>query len=147
MEGVLILSGADVRQYIKSGGLKFDPELFDDQYQQNGIDMILESAEAKQIGTGEFTLGVTRETVTMPNDLMAFVHLRSTWARRGFIVPPTIIDAGFIGSITLEIAKFGDWEDLPIKQRFAHVVFAKLLTPSEPYAGKYQGQTGITHAR
>lgn len=143
----MILSGADVRQYIKYGGLKFDPELQKDQYQQNGVDMVLLSADNMTIGPGGFVLGRTREVITMPNDLMAFVHLRSTWARHGYIIPPTVIDAGFYGSITLEISKFGLAGAVPINQRFAHIIFAKLSTPSAPYAGKYQGQIAITPAR
>lgn len=143
----MILSGADLRQYIKHGGLTFTPELHDDQFQQNGIDMIVSSVETELVTPGGFTLGVTREVVKMPNDLMAFVHLRSTWARQGWLIPPTIIDAGFEGDITLEITKVGGPGYVPVGQRFAHVVFAKLSTPSEPYNGKYQGQRGITRAR
>lgn len=146
-EGPLILSGDDVRQYIKFGGLSFDPPLEENQFQQNGIDMILSEAEAITIGPGGFVLGRTRETITIPCDLMAFVHLRSTYARLGFIIPPTVIDAGFHGSITLEISKFGLPGGVPINQRFAHIIFAKLSTPSAPYAGKYQGQVAITHAK
>jgi dCTP deaminase len=143
----LILSGNDVRQYIKHGGLKFEPELLPDQFQQNGIDMIVESVESILLASGGFTLGTTREVVTMPNDLCAFVQLRSTWARKGFIMPGTMIDAGFSGSITLEIAKFGAPGYVPVGARFAHVIFAKLSSPSDPYRGKYQGQQGITQAR
>lgn len=142
----MILSGADVRQYMKFGGLSFDPDLSEDQFQQNGIDMVLCGARHVALRPGMFTLGVTRETVTMPNDLMAFVELRSTWARKGLILPPTVIDAGFHGQITLEIASFADI-GLPIGERFAHVIFAKLSTPSVPYNGRYQGQTGITGPR
>ena len=144
----MILSGADVRQYIKYGGLSFEPALSEDQFQQNGIDMVLESTELDRLGSGDFTLGVTREKVTMPNDLCAFVQLRSTWARKGYMLPPTMIDAGFSGQITLEIVRFGKFLGaLPVGERFAHIIFAKLSTPSEPYRGKYQNQTGITGAR
>lgn len=151
-EVALILSGDAVRQYIKHGGLKFEPELQEDQFQQNGIDMILESTEQPFVRAGAFVLGRTREVITMPNTLMAFVHLRSTWARHGYIIPPTVIDAGFHGSITLEIAKFFDHisatvPSVPVGERFAHIIFAQLSTPSEPYSGKYQGQVDITHAR
>jgi dCTP deaminase len=143
----VILSGADVKQYIKFGGLKFEPSLDENQFQQNGVDLILEEVDSLTLSAGGFTLGRTRETVYMPNDLMAFVQLRSTWAREGFMLPPTVIDAGFHGTITLEIAKFGPYAVVPVRQRFAHIIFAKLSTPSEPYAGKYQGQHCITKAR
>lgn len=143
----MILSGADVRQYIAHGGLHFDPPLQDDQFQQNGVDMIVKEVDSINVSPGGFTLGVTREVITMPNDLMAFVHLRSTWARHGWLIPPTIIDAGFHGDITLEITKVGGPGYVPVGKRFAHIIFAKLSTPSEPYNGKYQGQRGITRAR
>lgn len=155
----MILSGADVQQYIRFGGLRFDPPLSPDQLQQNGVDMILEEVDTRtRYGmdeTGEpflnfpsfpFCLGRTREKITMPNDLMAFVHIRSTWARKGFFLPGTVIDAGFEGTITLEIASF-QWNRLPIGQRFAHIIFAKLASPSDPYRGKYQGQHSITQAK
>jgi dCTP deaminase len=142
----MILSGADIRQYMKHSKLAFSPALRDDQFQQNGIDMILEAADKTKLLVGGFTLGCTRESICMPNDLMAFVQLRSTWARKGFMIPPTVIDAGFNGTITLEIASFVH-QPLPIGERFAHVIFAKLCSPSAPYDGKYQHQTGITGAR
>ncbi|MFZ1074826.1 MAG: dCTP deaminase [Minisyncoccia bacterium] len=142
----MILSGADIRQYMKHGNLAFSPELRDDQFQQNGIDMILAAADTEQLPRGGFTLGCTKEHIWMPNDLCAFVQLRSTWARKGFMIPPTVIDAGFSGMITLEIASFAD-QRLPIGERFAHVIFCKLCSPSEPYDGKYQHQQGITGAR
>ena len=142
----MILSGYDLQQYIARGGLSFSPDLGADQFQQNGIDLILGECELRNLKSGQFTLGTTREKITMPNDLMAFVELRSTWARCGLLLPPTIIDAGFEGTITLEIVSFAE-NTLPIGQRFAHLIFAKLLTPADPYRGKYQGQSGITHAR
>lgn len=145
-DDVMILSGADIQQYIKYGGLKFEPILDNNQFQQNGIDLILQESDRTTLGRAEFTLGRTREIVTMPNDLMAFVQLRSTWARKGFMLPPTVIDAGFSGSITLEIVAFNCLNHLPIGERFAHVIFAKLASPSEPYRGKYQNQINTTPA-
>lgn len=95
---------------------------------------------------GPFYLGCTLETLEMPDDLMAFIEVRSTWARRGFFLPPTIVDAGFHGNLTLEILRYDDNSLDPYRQRFAHLIFAKLTSPSEPYAGKYQHQRGITGA-
>lgn len=150
----MILSGADIRQYMKHGGLSFSPDLSDDQFQQNGIDMILAETETNALEQGEFCLGRTREIITMPNDLAAQVELRSTWARKGLILPPTVIDAGFSGTVTLEIACFKPWSSrgmpysitLPVGHRFAHIVFEKLTSPADPYRGKYQNQFDITHA-
>lgn len=143
----MILSGRDVEWYIKSGSLGITP-IVPEQFQQNGVDFILEDVEGHpaEFGHCSFVLGVTRETIVMPNDLMAFVELRSSWARRGIMLPPTIIDAGFKGQITLEICSFATALKVPYGERFAHLIFAKLTNPSTPYEGKYQGQTGITAA-
>lgn len=139
----MILSGRDIEWYIRTGKLLISP-VTPEQFQQNGIDLVLDAAR-HEFGVN-FLLGTTREWIEMPDDLMAFVQLRSTWARAGFMLPPTIIDAGFKGNITLEIVRFSD-HAIPTGQRFAHLIFAKLTSPSEPYAGKYQMQRGITPAR
>ena len=145
----MILTGADIKQYIKHGGLRFEPELSDEQFQQNGVDLILAAVDHKTDGNVRFSLGTTRERVTMPNDLMAFVGLRSSWARRGIgMMGLTVVDAGFIGDITLEIQWYPKLcGALPVGERFVHLIFEKLCTPSAPYAGKYQEQRGITEAR
>src|ERR1035437_7882389 len=140
----MILSGHDIRWYIEKKKLVIDG-VTDSQFQQNGVDLCLRHIERSpnDFSKGEFYLGVHAERIKMPDDLMAFVELRSTWARRGLMIPPTIIDAGFEGDITLEVVSFCS-QKVPYFQRFAHVVFAKLTNPAEPYRGKYQGQVGIT---
>jgi dCTP deaminase len=147
----MILTGLDVKHYFDHG-LRFKPEIMPDQFQQNGIDLILSEVEDKELSSGIFTLGRTREFITMPNDLMAFVELRSTWARKGFMIPPTIVDAGFKGTLTIEIVWFRRKQQVdhmvpPVGERFIHLIFAKTLTSADPYDGKYQGQIDITHAK
>jgi len=71
--------------------------------------------------------------------------LRSTYARFGLYIPPTVVDAGFHGQLTIEIIG----SNLPVKiypnQRFLHLIFVKTSSPVyKPYTGKYQKQTGVT---
>lgn len=143
----MILSGRDLQWYIETGKLVIDP-VVETQFQQNGVDLVLESMKWEY---GMFYLGCTREMIKLPDDLMAFVELRSSWARRGYFLPPTIVDAGFSGNLTLEVLVAGKGatgsEDTPLGQRFAHLIFAKTTSPCVPYSGKYQHQTGITHAK
>jgi len=140
----MILSGRDLQWYTETKKLKIEPVTCE-QFQQNGIDLILDGIDSgnTRFTKLEFTLGTTREWLEMPDDLMAFVELRSTWARNGLILPPTIVDAGFKGNLTLEILPCLNMA-VPIGQRFAHLIFAKLTSPSILYNGKYQGQIGIT---
>jgi len=93
----------------------------------------------------EHVLATTEETVCLPDDLVGLVNVRSTYARLGLFVPPTVIDAGFCGQVTIEIIGSA----YPIRvypgQRFLHVVFIKTTSPvANPYRGKYQGQRGVT---
>jgi dCTP deaminase len=84
----------------------------------------------------------------MPDDLMGFVNLRSSYARIGLTIPPTIIDAGFEGQVVVEVVGGEVPVDLYPGDRFIHVVFAKLSKPVEkPYRGVYQGQRGIVLPR
>jgi dCTP deaminase len=138
----VILSGRDLRLYVEDGLLSIEPSK-PEQYQQNGFDAVLDSARHV---TGAFWLGCTRERFALPRDLMAFVGLRSTWARLGFMLPPTIVDAGFEGQLTLEIAMLG-LDEPPVGEPFAHLIFARTTGPCAPYEGRYQGQSGITGAK
>lgn len=139
----MALSGRDLRWYVETGKLRIVP-VQDDQFQQNGIDLILEQVSERNT---LFALGSTREVLELPDDLMAHVGIRSTWARQGFMVPYTIVDAGFRGNLTLEIARLDPRMEYPIGQRFAHLVFDKLTSPAEAYRGKYDRQSGITEAK
>lgn len=147
----MILSGRELRWYIDQGLLKITP-VQDNQFQQNGIDLILEELvdeygnKPQHFRKGEFYLGRTREYFELPNDLMAFVNIRSSWARNGLTLPPTIVDAGFKGTLTLEIvANKHQVIKVPYGERVHHLIFAKTTSPCVPYAGKYQGQIEITN--
>ncbi len=88
----------------------------------------------------------TMEHVGLPDDLVGIVELRSTWARHGLSMPPTIIDAGFNGNITLEVVNNAPYSiGLKPSTRFAHIVFIKASSAVESsYSkGSYSGQVGV----
>jgi dCTP deaminase len=91
-------------------------------------------------------LFTTEECITMPNDVMGFIGLRSTFARLGFVSPLTIVDAGFEGTLTVGVFYGGSIPiNLPVGCRFLHVVLGKLQTPAEmPYEGHYKKQQGVS---
>ncbi|RLG80568.1 MAG: dCTP deaminase [Thermoprotei archaeon] len=93
----------------------------------------------------EHVLATTLEWIELPHDLVGFVNLRSTFARYSLYIPPTIIDAGFKGQITIELVG----GSCPVRvypgQRFLHIIFARTSSPVyRPYSGKYQEQKGVT---
>ncbi|KSW12155.1 deoxycytidine triphosphate deaminase [Pyrodictium occultum] len=97
------------------------------------------------VAPGEHVLATTLEEVCLPDDLVGLVNVRSTFARLGLFVPPTVIDAGFCGQVTVEIVGGGFPVKLYPGHRFLHVVFVKTTSPvARPYRGKYQGQRGVT---
>jgi dCTP deaminase len=102
---------------------------------------------AKQyiIGPHEHVLLSSMEFIGMPDDLVGFVELRSTWGRHGLSIPPTIIDVGFRGTITLEVVNNAPYKIvLRPGMRFAHAVFAKTNSKVEKtYKGTYNEQRGI----
>ena len=87
----------------------------------------------------------TLEYLELPDNLMGFIELRSTWCRHGLSMPPSIIDAGFKGNITREIINHSPYAiKLKPKTRFAHIIFATTLNRvRNAYSGLYLGQRGI----
>ncbi len=97
---------------------------------------------------GDFVLGVTLEKVKLPDDMVARVEGRSSLGRLGIIVHSTagFIDAGFEGTITLEITNINR---IPVAlypgMRVCQLAFERMTSAAEvPYSkkasSKYQGQ-------
>jgi len=89
-------------------------------------------------------LATTLEYIKLPPDVVGLVNLRSTFARLGLYVPPTVVDAGFEGELTIELVG----SDVPVRiypgQRFLHLIFVKMDTEtSKPYSGSYKKQRGV----
>jgi len=105
---------------------------------------------------GEFVLGSTYETVTLPDDIAARVEGKSSLGRLGLLTHATagFVDPGFSGHVTLELANVAT---LPIKlypgMKIGQFCFFKLTSPadhpygSDKYGSRYQGQRGPTPSR
>ena len=89
-----------------------------------------------------FKLASTQESFSIPPDLVAKVHDKSSWARRGLAVQNTVIEPGWYGFLTLELTNHSAYQlrifaGTPVAQ----VLFELLDEPTlAPYRGKYQGQ-------
>lgn len=100
---------------------------------------------------GEFVLGVTREVVHMPDDIVSRIEGKSSVGRLGLMVHVTAgyIDPGFNGPITLEMASM---HPLPLMLRpgklIAQLSFHTMTAPAlKPYNGRYQGDTTVAASR
>jgi dCTP deaminase len=88
-----------------------------------------------------FRIASTYEYFNMPNDVVAIVHDKSTWARRGLSVFNTVIEPGWRGWLTLELVYHRWWPlHIPAGAGIAQVLFHRLSEPAV-YSGKYQDQT------
>jgi dCTP deaminase len=87
---------------------------------------------------GGMALGITRERITMPNDLMGTLEGRSRYARMGLAVHVTsaLVQPGSDNHQVLEIVNFAPFP-VTIREgmRISQIVFSKLDSPtSKPYA-------------
>ncbi len=107
-----------------------------------------ENDEPFIVHPGDFVLGVTLEKIKLPDDLVARVEGRSSLGRLGIVIHSTagFIDAGFEGTITLEISNMNR---VPVAlypgMRVCQLAFENMTSPAlVPYGkkacSKYQNQ-------
>ncbi len=108
------------------------------------------------IHPGEFVLGSTLESLTLPGDIVAQVEGKSSLGRLGLLIHATAgyVDPGWTGKLTLELSNSAK---IPIAlyygMRIGQLSFLRMTTPVErPYGSpglgsKYQGQQGPTPSR
>ncbi len=112
-----------------------------------GYDLRLDIADTDMedgawvIKPGQFVLASTLERFEMPIDMVAIVHDKSSWARRGLAVQNTVIEPGWRGYLTLELTNHStNTLLLPQGCGIAQVIFHRLEEPVSGYDGKYQDQ-------
>jgi len=167
----MILANDELKKLISLGRLRVDP-LYPDTVRENGLDLRIggeyaiyayegavvkpcELEDAKPlfrvvkadevvIPPRNFVLLTTEEYVKMPDDVVGLANLRSTLARFGLVISPTVIDVGFEGNITIEVVNESP-NTIVLKRgvRFLHLVLVK-AEGRAVYAGSYQGQRGVT---
>ncbi len=181
----MLLSDRDIRAEIDAGRVTLDPwdpamiqpssvdvrldkffRLFDNhKYQvidpaQDQADLTrlveVDPQEGFVLHPGEFVLGSTLETVSLPDDLAARVEGKSSLGRLGLLTHATagFVDPGFTGHVTLELSNVAT---LPIMlwpgMKIGQLAFFRLSSPAEsPYGSRgygshYQGQRGPTASR
>lgn len=108
----------------------------------------LKPEEAFYLHPGAFALGITRQRITLPDDIAGRLDGRSSLARVGLMVHATAhtIDPGWDGHITLEFFNCGRLSlAMRAGTRICALSFEPLLSPtSKPYASqptaKYKDQ-------
>ncbi len=181
----MLLSDRDIRAELESGRVRLEPyepamiqpssidvrldryfRLFDNHKyavidpaeEQPDLTRLVEVPpdEALVLHPGEFVLGSTYESVTLPDDVAARLEGKSSLGRLGLLTHSTagFVDPGFTGHVTLELSNVAT---LPIKlwpgMKVGQLCFFRLSSPAErPYGAgaagsRYQGQRGPTASR
>ncbi|MDC5698893.1 dCTP deaminase [Intrasporangium calvum] len=182
----MLLSDKDIRAEIDGGRVVLDPwdpamiqpssvdvrldkffRLFDNHkypyidpaQEQPELTRLVEVGEDEDgfvLHPGEFVLGSTLETVTLPDDLAARVEGKSSLGRLGLMTHATagFVDPGFSGHVTLELSNVAT---LPIMlypgMKIGQLAFFRLSSSAENpygsgiYGSHYQGQRGPTASR
>lgn len=136
----------EIRATTKGG--VFERDLPKDFVDEEGNKYIL-------LAPGGFALGVTKEYFNLPRDIVAKVWNKSTYARTGLMVYPTVAEPGWHGNLVLE---FSNNTPLPCRlyanQGIAQITFeggdgdcdTSYADRNDGKGGKYQGQTGVKEA-
>jgi len=102
----------------------------------------IRSKQGAKLAPGDFVLLSSVEHFVMPNDCIATVRDKSTWARRGLSVFNTVIEPGWTGYLTIEAVNHGPQ---PVKIQagdpIAQIIFEQMMSPPDrSYSGKYMDQ-------
>jgi dCTP deaminase len=133
-----------------------------DNYEQTHLDLgaLNDKSPRKIIVTPEmgftlhplkFALGVTQETVWLPDDIAGKLEGKSSLARTGLLIHVTggFVDPGFHGPLTLE---FFNAREIPIILRpelpIAQIGFVRMESRvAHPYQGRYQDATTVESSK
>lgn len=181
----MLLSDRDILAEINAGRVAldpYDPDMIQpssidvrldkffrvfDNHKYAAIDPSAEQAELTRLvdvgpegpfvlHPGEFVLGSTFESVTLPDDIAARLEGKSSLGRLGLLTHSTagFIDPGFEGNVTLELSNTAT---LPINlwpgMKIGQLCFFRLSSPAEnpygsaKYGSRYRGQRGPTASK
>lgn len=137
-----------VKIFSNANSVVIDPKAFDIEKSMLDAKVIENADKYVIIPPNSYALGHTMEYFNIPNDVSVICVGKSTYARAGVIINVTPIEAGFEGSVVIEISNA---TPLPVKvyleEGIAQFIFfrasSRCRTSYGDRNGKYQGQTGI----
>jgi dCTP deaminase len=181
----VILSDRTMREELASGRIRVEP-LAEDAIQPSSIDLRMDNkirvfhnshishidlrndtaelTEVIELKPGqpfflrplEFALGVTMETIEIPDDLVGRLDGKSSLGRVGLLIHATagLVDPGWKGRLTLELMNLAPFPiTLFAGMKIGQISFIQMTSPVDnPYGGgglssKYQGDIEPTPSR
>ena len=113
---------------------------------ESGVKTGIKEGDQIRIQPGQFALLLTKETVTIPADIIAFISIKASIKFRGLInVSGFHVDPGFHGKLKFGVYNAGSKEIvLDWGQQLFPMWFCRLSGTNERYDGSHNNQTGIT---
>lgn len=137
----MILSGQSIRERIRIDPFMERTKFHGMSYGLGPAGYDVRAAQAVDLDPGAFGIFSILEHITMPNNVLGFVHDKSTLARLGLALQNTVVEPGWRGHLTLEISNHGcERVRLPTGSPIAQLIFHQTDRPCVPYDGKYQDQ-------
>ena len=143
-----LVENADLAQCVGPASYELRVGSYHDWHAGTRVD--LQKGEAIAVAPNGFLLVGTVERVTLPDDILGMMYLRSTYARRGFLSWfQGIVDPGYNGNLTVVLHNLtGDLVPLYGEERICHLVFEQLSEAvDQGYEGAYQGSQGASPPR
>lgn len=153
----MILSDEEISTYVTR--MDFIHPFIEKQLTPNGYDVSIEDVDLLHdsicLKDGVFTIPkqsafivLTKERVTLPYDVVGRLSIKTSYARKGLILSPGVVDAGFSGKLNLCFFNAGnDAVSLEKGKTIVQLVFEKMAKGSlKAYAersGHYQHQDKI----
>lgn len=127
----------------------YELSLGDEYYTTNtdtGVKLVIKEGDQICIKPGQFALLLTRETITIPTNIMAFISIKASIKFRGLVnVSGFHVDPGFHGKLKFAVYNAGSKEiTLDWGQPLFPMWFCRLSGDVERYNGSHYNQTGIS---
>jgi dCTP deaminase len=141
-----VLSDEEILEHLKRGEIKITP--FEISC-LNPAGYDLRSSSEVVIRPKKFELTATLEMVELGLNVMASLHIRSSFAREGIIGSFAVVDPGFCGQLTLNLHNVGKKEIIIREgEPMVQMVFQRLGSPARKgYGGLYQNSRGIVPSK
>jgi dCTP deaminase len=139
------LSDKEIATAIKNGELGISPSGF--KLNPAGIDLRVD--RDIHLEPRQQTLVASIETVELSDQIVGFLHLRSSLAREGLFASLALVDPGFRGQLTVSLYNAGDsGVNLAKGERFIQLSIIRLGKPAiNKYSGRYQNSSGVVASR
>src|SRR5438552_16812683 len=141
----MALSDKEITSAMMNGELGILPRGF--RVNPAGVDLRID--RDIRLKPKQHSLAASIERIELSDQIVGFLHLRSSLAREGLFASLALVDPGFRGQLTVSLYNSGDSAvNLAKGERFNQLSLLRLgKHASNKYAGRHQNSTGVVANR